>query len=144
MDNLNEDYNMSKFVKKIAANSLLPKYQSLEHIVMESIDLYCTKEGGGLAVANIIDTMNNDYRIKDISGYDKKTSNGAVYGTLSRLKGKSFLSKVIILDNHEDEVLAYKLTGAGDTALNQIREKARNSVKSLPGGMEPAGVTVPV
>ena len=79
----------------------------------------------------IIDTINKRDEIRNISGYEKDVSNGAVYGTLSRLKGKKFLSKVIVLDD-DDEVLAYQLTGTGHTAINAIREKARKAIVAIP------------
>lgn len=108
----------------------LPRFLSLEHIILEAISATSKHYKDAVATHIIIKTINDD-KFKSVIGNSKNISSGTIYGTLSRLKGKQFLMKVLISDN-DNEVLAYKLTDCGKIVLNEIRSTAKHAVNHLP------------
>jgi len=114
--------------KKSPLNLGIPKFLSLEHAVLEVIDAAARSNCKAVSSTTVI-KMINEKKFLEILEKTSVTS-GAIFGTLSRLKGKHYLSKVMILENGR-EVLAYKITDSGQTVLNEIRKRTANAVDQL-------------
>jgi hypothetical protein len=109
---------------------LLPKFLGIEHLILEAIDSARRKEKEAVTVKNIILIL-NDPKMLELTGNRKEVSGGSVFGTLSRLKGKGLLAKVLTIDNGNEE-LGYKITGHGSEVLNGIRHVAEKALDGLP------------
>ncbi len=107
----------------------IPRFLSLEHAALKIIDSATRYNCTAIASSTVIKMMNEE-RFLNIISSSKPISSGAIFGTLSRLKGKNLLTKVMIVDNGR-EVLAYQLTSKGKDVLNEINVRAANAVEKL-------------
>ena len=110
-------------------NITVPKFLSLEHVILEVIASASRQKHTAVSTQKIILYINN-HDFKKVVGVKKNFSSGAIYGTLSRLKGKQWLRKVMIIEN-EKEILAYQLTDSGHEVLCNIKNTAKTAIKGL-------------
>lgn len=117
-------------IRGFMMKNLVPRYLGLEHIILEAIAAAMRGNHDAVSAPNVIKLVNEE-RFKQLTGNDKNFSSGSVYGTLSRLKGKCFLQKVVIFENDRD-VLAYQMTDRGTEVLKNVRSKAEIAMNNLP------------
>ena len=116
---------------KILNKARLVKPFGLEHLALESIDLAKRSGTDGISSRKIIKLVNDPKNpLTEISRTSNEITNGAVYGTLSRLKGKGLVKKVLISKQNGEE-LAYKITAKGSKELREIIVSTQNAINDL-------------